>query len=162
MNADNLKPTTDNQQMKAIKTPITTKMIPKIISGSRHTDARGTLCFNNDFDASAIKRIYVIENNGDFIRAWQGHKIEQRWFSAIKGSFKIQLIKIDHWEQPSKKLEKLTFTVNADTLEVLHVPQGYVSSIQSLEEGSKLLVMADYLLGEVKDEYRFDADYFIG
>ena len=135
-------------------------MPPKIITGNSHTDDRGTLCFNNDFDASAIKRIYIIENNGDIIRAWQGHKIEQRWFSAIKGSFKIQLIKIDHWDQPSKNLEKHTFTVNAEKLDVLHAPQGYVSWIQSLEEGSKLLVMAGHLLGEIQDEYRFDVEYF--
>jgi dTDP-4-dehydrorhamnose 3,5-epimerase-like enzyme len=136
-------------------------MIPKIISGNSHTDTRGTLFYNNDFDASQIKRVYVIENaTNDVIRAWQGHKIEQRWFSAIKGSFKIGLIKIDNWENPAKSLEMHLFAVNADTLEVIHVPQGYVSSIQSLEEGSKLLVMADYLLGEVKDEYRYDVDYF--
>ncbi|MDP2067933.1 MAG: WxcM-like domain-containing protein [Lutibacter sp.] len=136
-------------------------MIPKIITGNSHTDARGTVFYNNDFDASAIKRIYVIENNGDFIRAWQGHKIEQRWFSAINGSFKIRLIKIDNWENPAKNLEMLTFTVNTKKLDVLHVPKGYVSGIQSLEEGSKLLVMADHLLGEIKDEYRYEADYFI-
>lgn len=136
-------------------------MIPKIIKGGSHTDARGTVFYNNNFDALAVKRIYVIENaTTDIIRGWQGHKIEQRWFSAIQGSFKIQLIKIDHWDQPSKSLEKLTFTVNAEKLDVLHVPRGYVSGIQSLEEGSKLLVMADYLLGEVKDEYRYDVDYF--
>ncbi|NCO64830.1 MAG: sugar epimerase [Flavobacteriia bacterium] len=137
-------------------------MIPKITTGNSHTDARGTLFYNNDFDASAVKRMYVIENaTTEIIRGWQGHKIEQRWFSAINGSFKIGLIKIDNWENPAKNLEMLTFTINADTLEVLHVPQGYVSNIQSLEEGSKLLVMADYLLGEIKDEYRFDVDYFI-
>jgi hypothetical protein len=137
-------------------------MIPKIISGKSQTDTRGTLFFNNDFDASALKRIYVIENNGtDFIRAWQGHKIEQRWFLAIKGSFKIQLIEIDHWGQPSKNLEKFTFTVNAEKLDVLHVPKGYVSAIRSLEEGSKLLIMADYRLNEISDEFRFPFDYFV-
>lgn len=136
-------------------------MILKIIKGDSHTDTRGTLFYNNDFDALQIKRVYVIENaSTDIIRAWQGHKIEQRWFSAIKGSFKIQLIEIDNWEFPSKNLEKLTFIVNAEKLDVLHVPQGYVSSIQSLEEGSKLLVMADYMLGEIKDEYRYEKDYF--
>jgi hypothetical protein len=36
----------------------------------------------------------------------------------------------------------------------------YVGSIQALEMGPKLLVMADHLLGEIKDEYRFDIDYF--
>jgi len=136
-------------------------MIPKITKGGSHTDARGTLFYNNDFDASAVKRIYVIENaTTEIIRAWQGHKMEQRWFSAINGSFKIGLIKIDNWESPAKNLEMLTFTINADTLEVLHVPQGYVSSIQAMEVGSKLLVMADYLLGEIKDEYRFEPNYF--
>ena len=98
-------------------------MIPKIISGNSQTDTRGTLFYNNDFDASQIKRVYVIENaTTDIIRAWQGHKIEQRWFSAIKGLFKIRLIKIDNWENPTKNLEMLTVKVNADTLEVLHVP----------------------------------------
>lgn len=137
-------------------------MISTIIKGSFHSDQRGTVFYNNDFDASAVKRIYVIENaTTAIIRAWQGHKIEQRWFSAINGSFKIGLIKIDNWENPAKNLEMLTFIVNAEKLDVLHVPQGYVSSIQAMEVGSKLLVMADHLLGEIKDEYRYDVDYFI-
>jgi dTDP-4-dehydrorhamnose 3,5-epimerase-like enzyme len=136
-------------------------MIPKIISGNCHSDQRGSLFYNNDFDASVIKRIYVLENqNNSFIRGWQGHKVEQRWFSAIIGSFKIQLIEIDNWGNPSKDLKPVTFIINAGKLNVLHVPQGYISSIQSIDEGSKLLVLADYLLGEVQDEYRFDIDYF--
>ena len=137
-------------------------MIPKIITGNSHTDARGTVFYNNDFDASAVKRMYVIENaSTDIIRAWQGHKIEQRWFSVINGSFKIVLIKIDNWENPAKNLEMLNYTINADTLEVLHVPRGYVSGSKSLEEGSKLLVMADFKLNEISDEFRFPFDYFI-
>lgn len=136
-------------------------MIPIITKGSSHTDPRGTLFYNNDFDASVIKRMYLIENeNIDFIRAWQGHKIEQRWFSVMKGSFRIQLIAIDYWDSPSKEMARITFIINAEKLDVLHVPSGYVSSIQSLEQGSKLLVLSDYLLGEVKDEYRFEKDYF--
>jgi dTDP-4-dehydrorhamnose 3,5-epimerase-like enzyme len=137
-------------------------MIPEITKGNSHTDSRGTLFYNNDFDISAIKRMYVLENEStDFIRAWQGHKIEQRWFSVMKGSFRIQLIEIDNWDSPSKDLDRFSFIVSAEKLDVLHVPSGYVSSIQSLEQGSKLLVLSDYLLGEVKDEYRFDVDYFV-
>lgn len=137
-------------------------MIPLLTSGGIHTDLRGTLLYNNDFDLSLIKRMYVIENlSTDFVRAWQGHQIEQRWFSAIKGSFRIQLIEIDNWELPSKDCNSFTFIINADKLDVLHIPKGYVSSIQSLEEGSKLLVMADYLLGEIQDEYRYEVDYFV-
>lgn len=136
-------------------------MNPKLISGNRHSDQRGILLYNNNFDASLIKRIYIIENEKiEFIRGWQGHQIEQRWFSAVTGRFKIQLIKIDNWEKPSKDLGAFTYLIDSEELNVLHVPNGYISSIQSLELNSKLLVMADYLLGETKDEYRFDIKYF--
>lgn len=136
-------------------------MKPKLINGNSHSDQRGTLLYNNDFDASLIKRIYIIENESlQFIRGWQGHQIEQRWFSVVSGKFKIQLIKIDDWEKPSVNLEAFTYLIYSEKLNVLHVPKGYVSSIQSLELNSKLLVMADYLLGEINDEYRYDIDYF--
>jgi len=136
-------------------------MLPEIQKGASHTDLRGTLFFNNDFDASKIKRMFVIENKTTtIVRAWQGHKIEQRWVSALKGSFKIQLIAIDDWVLPSKGIEKNNFILHSNQLDVLHIPAGYVSSIQSLEEESKLLVMADYFLGEIEDEYRYAIDYF--
>lgn len=136
-------------------------MVPRIINGSSHSDERGTLRFNNSFDATNIKRMYVIENKDTtFVRAWQGHRIEQRWLSVLQGSFKIELIAIDHWENPSKKLQAEVFIISSDTFDVLHVPKGHVSSIQALKEEAKLLVMSDFLLGEIQDEYRFDIDYF--
>ncbi|MCS3531766.1 WxcM-like domain-containing protein [Chryseobacterium sp. JUb7] len=135
--------------------------IPKIIKGGKYSDERGNLFFNNEFDASAIKRIYYIENtNIEFVRGWTGHQIEQRWFSAIQGSFNIKLIKIDNWEAPSKKSEILEFKLSSDTLNIIHIPKGYVTAIQAIEKGSKLLVMADYSLGEIVDVYRFPIDYF--
>ena len=33
-----------------------------IISGNIHVDARGSIKFINDFDMTAIKRFYIIEN----------------------------------------------------------------------------------------------------
>jgi len=136
-------------------------IMPKLLKGNSHEDSRGTLMYNNDFDARAIKRIYVIENKStDIVRAWQGHKIEQRWFSAISGSFKIELIAIADWNRPCKKADRFEFELDSKKLDILHIPAGYVSSIQSLEEGTKLLVMADFALGELEDEYRYEADYF--
>jgi hypothetical protein len=136
-------------------------MNPKVILGNCHSDPRGSLFYNNDFDATAIKRVYVIENQDtDFVRAWQGHKIEQRWFAVMQGSFEIRLLAIDDWELPSKDLVPFVFVINAEKLDVIYVPGGYVNSIQSLEKGSKLLVMSDYLMGEVNDEYRYKVDYF--
>lgn len=136
-------------------------MKPITIEGKVHTDFRGSLYFNNEFDASPVKRVYFIQNKDtETVRAWQGHRIEQRWFSAVQGSFEIKLIEVDDWENPSKNVAVHSFLLRANQLDVLHIPQGYISSIQALDSDSKLLVMADYLLGEIKDEYRFDADYF--
>ena len=136
-------------------------MEPSLISGNCHKDSRGLLFYNNDFDLTNIKRMYVIENSAvDLIRAWQGHAIEQRWFSAIQGRFKIQLIAIDNWDKPSEILPRLVYILESTTLDVLHIPAGYVSSIQSLEEGSKLVVMTDYKLGEINDEFRYPTNYF--
>jgi dTDP-4-dehydrorhamnose 3,5-epimerase-like enzyme len=136
-------------------------MIHKVITGGNHTDKRGTLTFNNDFDASDIKRLYTIENKStSFIRAWQGHAIERRWFSVIKGSFEIKLIKIENWENPDKNAEVFSIILNDKNLDTLCVPNGYVSSIQALEENSKLLAMSDYKLGAIKDEYKFSPNYF--
>ncbi|MCF6182106.1 WxcM-like domain-containing protein [Lutibacter sp.] len=136
-------------------------MFPKLILGGCYEDARGTIKYNNRFNASEIKRFYLIENKSlRFVRAWQGHKIEQRWFLVSKGSFKIQLIAIDNWEHPSKNLIPDTFFLNENQFDILHVPSGYVSSIQVLERESKLIVMANYLLGEINDEYRYDVTYF--
>ena len=137
-------------------------MKPTLISGNCHQDQRGQLFYNNDFDTSSIKRMYVIENYSvDFIRAWQGHKIEQRWFSAFQGRFKIQLIAIDNWEEPNDSLPKLEYILKSENLDILHVPAGYVSSIQALEEKSKLVVMSDYHLGEINDDFRYQMNYFI-
>ena len=136
-------------------------MKPKLLIGGKHSDSRGILCYNNDFDSSFVRRIYVIENaDTSFVRGWQGHKVEQRWFSVMQGRFKIQLIEVDNWECPSKKPDILSYIIDTERLDVLHIPKGFISSIQALSIGSKLLVMSDYRLNEINDEYRFSLDYF--
>jgi len=136
-------------------------MNPILLKGNCHTDDRGNLKYNNDFDASEVKRTYIIENKSTvFKRGWQGHKVEQRWFSALSGSFQIQLIKVDDWEHPSTTLNPFVFQLESKTLDVLHIPAGYISCIQATEENSKLLVMADYLLGQISDEFRYALDQF--
>lgn len=132
-----------------------------IYKGNRHEDERGIVTFNNGFDATAIKRIYTLENHEtEFIRGWQGHRIEQRWFAAVSGSFEVRVIRLDCWENPDPDLPQEVYILNAVKLDVLYVPAGHITSIQALDKGSKLLVMADYGLGEILDDYRFPADYF--
>lgn len=139
---------------------MTSNQLP-ITVGNRHNDERGVITYNNDFDASQIKRIYTIENHSsDFIRGWQGHKIEQRWFACMKGSFEISVIVVDNFTNPSRDLIIQKYLLTDDVLTYLHIPAGHLTAIQALQEESKLLVLADFCLGEVQDEYRFPIDYF--
>lgn len=130
--------------------------MPKIIKGNTHIDSRGILKYNNDFNSSEVKRIYLIENDNIHLkRGWQGHKIEQRWFSVVSGTFGILAIKIDDWDSPDGNLAPLIFQLSSEKMDILHVPSGYITCIHAKEDNSKLLVMADYILGEIEDEYRF-------
>lgn len=132
-----------------------------VLKGNKHTDERGSITFNNEFDASQVKRIYTIENHAvDFVRGWQGHKIEQRWFACMKGEFEISVIEIDDFDSPSQALEAQKYILDDNTLDYLYVPSGCITAIKALKNGSKLLVLADYALGEIIDEYRFDLQYF--
>lgn len=132
-----------------------------ILEGKKHEDERGIITFNNEFDASEIKRIYTIENHStEFIRGWQGHKIEQRWFACIKGEFEISVIQIDDFTQPSKDLMITKYRLDCETLTYLHIPAGFITTIQTKKTGSKLLILADYALNQIQDEYRFSLDYF--
>ena len=136
-------------------------MLQSVIRGNVYQDNRGSLKYNNAFNLSEIKRMYLIENaDTNLKRGWQGHKIEQRWFSAVAGKFEIKLLEINNWEKPAIDLKPNCFELNADRLDVLHIPKGYVSCIQAIEENSKLLIMSDYILGEIDDDFKFDLNYF--
>lgn len=131
-------------------------MIRKI-TGNSHSDDRGKLLFSNHLDLSAVKRMYVIENKSTEIeRAWQGHKVESRWFTAISGSFQIKLIKIDDFEFPSENLIAEIYFLNSESLDSLIIEPGFASSIQALEDNSKLLVFSDFQKDEINDNYKFD------
>lgn len=132
-----------------------------MIKGGSYSDNRGIVNFNNSFDLTEIKRIYTIQNVSlSFYRGWQGHQVEQRWFSAISGLFEIYLIAVDNWEKPSKNLKLTKYNLNSNNMNVLHVPSGYISCIKSNEKNSILLAMSDYALGEIDDNYKFDIEYF--
>lgn len=126
---------------------------PYIISGNSYADERGILFYNNDLRLDEVKRLYFIESvDLHTVRGWQGHKIEKRWFSAVVGSFEIEVISFENMEKGSAIEQKFELDSPA---QVLHVPAGYLTAIRSREPNSRLLVFADYALKEIKDEYRF-------
>ena len=136
---------------------------PYIIKGENYTDERGELDFYNDFDMSQIKRVYfTIHRDKEVIRAWQGHKIESRWFCSIKGSFLVKVIEIDNWRDPSNVLKVIEYKLTSEKQEILYIPSGYVNGFKALQTDSKLMIMSNYRFNEVEnDEFRFDKNKWV-
>lgn len=134
------------------------KKLPKLIKGNFFKDNRGKIDFVNDFDLAPIKRMYFTSHdNINTVRAWQGHKVENRWFFCVKGSFTVKAIVVDDWGNPSKNLKIHSYTLSEKTPEVLQIPNGCLNGFKALEEGSKLMILSDYALNEVEDDQvRFD------
>lgn len=135
---------------------------PRLIEGGIFADERGEVRFINEFNFSEITRFYQIKQSStDVVRAWQGHKVEQKWFYCIAGSFRINLIGVDDWINPSEQLLPISFELNSRIPMVLHVPGGYANGFKALEENSIFLIYSDKTLEEAKnDEYRFPVNYW--
>src|SRR5690606_19812213 len=134
----------------------------KSIAGGVAKDHRGQIRFVNDFDMAQVKRFYIIKNTDtDLIRGWRAHRIEQRWFYVLSGSFSVDLIQIDNWENASQDLPVEKSILKSEEHEVLHVPVGYGTAFQVIEPESELLVFAEYGIENAKnDNYTWPVDYF--
>lgn len=130
----------------------------RLIQGNSYVDDRGKLDYFNNFNMSPIKRLYFTTHfNLDVVRAWQGHKVESRWFICVGGSFNVKLIKIDSWDNPSSLLPIENYVLKSVNKQVLYIPNGFVNGFKALESNSKLMIMSNYNLNEIKnDEIRFD------
>lgn len=136
---------------------------PVLLKGDLFVDERGTLTFVNDFRFNDVERFYIVSNHSkNIIRAWQGHKVERKYFYALNGVFIIFLVKIDDWEKPSLDLEVKKFVLTEKKSQILIVPQGYANGIIALEKNSKLLVFSSQKLEDAKkDDYRFKKEYWV-
>lgn len=132
--------------------------VPKLLEGGKYEDKRGVLEFYNNFDMSRIKRIYFTTHfDTQTIRAWQGHKIESRWFICVHGAFTVKLIRINDWDNPSDQLEVLEYQLTNKKQEILYIPNGFVNGFKAEKENSKLMILSDYKLNEIaNDQVRFD------
>ncbi len=134
----------------------------KTIQGDVSKDQRGQIRFVNDFDMSEVKRFYIIKNKDtELIRGWRAHRVEQRWFYVLCGTFLVNLIKIDDWEKPDPHLAIQTEILRAEEMKVLHVPPGYGTTFKALNADSELLVYADYPITHAPfDNYSWSLNYF--
>lgn len=129
-----------------------------IIEGGNFIDDRGEIQFVNNFDMSEIRRFYTIFHpDTSIIRAWQGHKIETRWFYCTEGSFDIRTVKIDNWESPSDNLPVEKIILNSKKPKILKIEPGCVNGIKALIKNSKLISFSNFKLDENhNDEFRFE------
>lgn len=137
--------------------------IVKSIIGGIAKDHRGQIRFVNDFDMTQVKRFYIIKNTDtELVRGWRAHRMEQRWFYVLSGTFALDLVRIDDWENASPSLPIEKRILRAEDQEVLHVPVGYGTAFQALEPESELLVFADYGTDHAKnDDYTWPITYFV-
>jgi len=135
----------------------------KLITGNCFSDDRGLLSFINDFSLKPIVRFYEIApKNTSIVRAWQAHKNESKWFYCTNGAFKINLVKIDSFENPSDDLEIVSYNLNADKPQVLFVPGGYANGFKALNDNSKLMVFSDNdLETSQQDDVRFESNKWV-
>lgn len=133
-----------------------------MIQGALHEDSRGKLSFFNSFDLSEIKRMYQIEPvNEAIIRAWQGHKVEKKWFYCIQGSFIINVVPITNFEHPVKDVKVRQYLIKENNPKIVHVAGGYATGIKAIVPNSKLLVFSNFYTEASKnDDYRFEPNFW--
>lgn len=134
-----------------------------IIQGGLAKDHRGEIRFVNDFDMSMVKRFYIIRNaDVDLIRGWRAHKIEQRWFYVLSGSFSIDIVKIDDWNDIPRDLPVRKELFKVDDGSILHLTKGYGTAFRALEPDSELLVFSDHRIDHALfDDHTYPIDYFV-
>lgn len=134
----------------------------KSIKGGIARDSRGQIRFVNDFDMTLVKRFYIIKNlDTTLVRGWRGHRVEQRWFYILNGSFSIDLIKIDNWENATPTLPIQQIKLDVNDMSILNVPAGYATAFKALDSDSELLVFADSpVVNAVLDDYTWPLEYF--
>lgn len=135
---------------------------PTFIEGSYFSDTRGRIDFVNDFVVNDFVRVYrITHDDPSVIRAWQGHRIEVKAFWVVKGSFVINAVKVDDFDNINKETKPEAFKLEANESKILVIPGGYANGFKALEEGSTMVVFSNLGLDDsAKDMVRIDLSTF--
>ena len=137
-------------------------MEPKLITGNRIFDNRGSVRFSNNLIFKNIRRFYTVHNyQKNFIRAWHGHFKEEKFIGCIKGTFQISAVKINNKNKPNKKNRIFSYFLNQSNKDSVYIPKGFANGSMSLEDNSELLIFSTSKVEDsLKDDYRFDPKYW--
>jgi len=136
--------------------------LPFRIEGAKAFDNRGSLSFVNDFNFSKIKRFYVIDNyKNNFVRAWHGHKNEEKFFYCMSGAVQISCVEISNYKKPKKNKKIFSWILTESKSDIIFVPKGYANGSMNLKKNTKILVFSTSSLEQSsKDDYRYPANYW--
>ncbi len=124
-----------------------------LISGDAYIDERGTIRFVNDFDFKNVKRFYQVENHRPgFVRAWHGHKHENKYMYVASGSAYVGVVDL-----ATEEMQK--FILSAEKPRILWIPANTAHGFMTLEENTKIIFFSSSTLEESKkDDLRFPYD----
>lgn len=137
--------------------------VVNVIEGEIFRDYRGQISSVNGCDLSGVVRTYFIHHpDVSIIRGWHAHRYERKWFYCVKGAFRLNLVEIDNWDEPSPDLVAQTFDLRESNSKMICVPAGFGNWIQALEPDSILMVGSDKTFAEsANDSYRFDCKKWV-
>lgn len=124
-----------------------------ILNGDLHVDDRGVVRFVNDFNFKNVKRFYQVENHrAGYIRAWHGHKKEEKYVYVVSGSIMVGVVDLK-----TEEIQK--FHLSAEKPRVLWIPANTANGFMSLTDDAKVLFFSSSTLEESKkDDLRFPYD----
>jgi dTDP-4-dehydrorhamnose 3,5-epimerase-like enzyme len=131
---------------------------PEIIKGGQFVDDRGILSFVDAVPFENIKRVYIVKNfSVDTVRAFHGHKIEEKFVLVISGSAILLAAKM-----VGDSLQGVTRYVLSDrNPQVLHIPAGYANGFRALEPDTKVMFFSTSTITQAAtDDYRFAYNLF--
>jgi dTDP-4-dehydrorhamnose 3,5-epimerase-like enzyme len=128
-----------------------------VINGGVSFDDRGMLSFLNFVPFERVKRVYMVENfSTKTIRAFHGHKKEEKFVWVVSGSVIVNIFDMAHSDPSPDR-----FVLSARKPSLLHIPAGYANGFRALEPDTRVLFFSTSTLEESKnDDYRFPYDKF--
>lgn len=121
------------------------------------------MSFINEFNFKGVKRFYQINHpETSVVRAWQGHRVEAKYFYVAKGAFAIAWVKIDDWDAPALNLQAQIQFLRASEPCIIFIPPGFANGLKALEPGSILMVYSNLTLEESSaDRWSFDSSLWL-
>jgi len=136
-------------------------MEPILFSSNSHSDDRGTVFFTNELNLKNVVRTYKVQNKLiKTVRAWHGHKIEEKWIIVEEGEFLVCAVEIDNFQNPNKEQKIFEFNMTPND-GVLFIPKNYANGAMNLSENNSIRYLSSLPLEEsIKDDYRFDSQFW--